>query len=823
MSTYKTGNPLGSAAVKDLFDNAENLDFALNSLTALIWTDRLGKVRPSFFGMETSFLSQMASQESRFTSQLADQDTRFNTFIASSGYDIVGDYTVGTIPEGNPLTITEYNQLIRYNNELYKLTAATDIPFTASGKTDETWTTTDSAHFVSVGDAALRQNLGSNEGFSLIGQATYSQIRNFTGSGNSLMCCGAETHLDGAQGIFDQVPGGAVMTIPDDDCVHIRDPLGRLWKRRFEGNEIRMAWARAKSVKQTSAPQDFAFKNCLQAAASISESGYPQSIIKGLDVGVVYIAERHHIRCGNWPEYMAWKLPPGGAGNRFGIDMLCALDMGAGFFVVQANNPYFRIHVDNTGIDFNVDNFTDDEIAAMVNDNYILRLEAMVNAPDFDMHAGNYPGTVLYSTGKSDYSAVTAHWPDLVQVLPSIQNVGDVVFNIKSCGRDFYLVNTGAGLGHWNSIWSQNNRTYGLISRCYDLKMTFEDYVPHTETSGGLIFSECGTLSLSDILTGAGGIGHLCFWDCPNVTVGKHISICGAPTYAQSNPSLYALEVCNSNLFVSGVHAQNSGRFMRGGFNSRITFAHATAWYISKFFLGTNNLNLLKYRGQRASVVGDPVMLYINDGFLQQLNTPARGWPAEPSIELDETIGAGWEIYLNTENNDNHSGYDAEAEEKLALVAVKTTAAGTLNIGKRCKLEGNTTNYVIRLASKEQLGTVETRKTNFCRIRYTDDGSQSSFSLREAAHPLNGTVVGNGSTFQYPYRRPGRYFVSLTIPSSGGSCSVSKNGMPVFQTNVPGTHGILVDLKFQEQVLFTTTGGSGVTLTNPQWRFGLEA
>ncbi|MDQ5272447.1 hypothetical protein RCD85_24020, partial [Klebsiella variicola subsp. variicola] len=163
MSTYKTGNPLGSAAVKDLFDNAENLDFALNSLTALIWTDRLGKVRPSFFGMETSFLSQMASQESRFTSQLADQDTRFDTFIASSGYDIVGDYTVGTIPEGNPLTITEYNQLIRYNNELYKLTAATDIPFTASGKTDETWTATDSAHFVSVGDAALRQNLGSNE------------------------------------------------------------------------------------------------------------------------------------------------------------------------------------------------------------------------------------------------------------------------------------------------------------------------------------------------------------------------------------------------------------------------------------------------------------------------------------------------------------------------------------------------------------------------------------------------------------------------------------------------------------------------------------
>ncbi|EMT6398441.1 hypothetical protein [Klebsiella oxytoca] len=146
MSTYKTGNPLGSAAVKDLFDNAENLDFALNSLTALIWTDRLGKTRRSFFGMESAFVTQLTSQESRF-----------NTFIQSSGYQIVGDYTAG------PLTITEYNQLIRYNNELYKLTAATDIPFTTAGNTDETWTDTDAAHFVSVGDAALRQNLGSDE------------------------------------------------------------------------------------------------------------------------------------------------------------------------------------------------------------------------------------------------------------------------------------------------------------------------------------------------------------------------------------------------------------------------------------------------------------------------------------------------------------------------------------------------------------------------------------------------------------------------------------------------------------------------------------
>ena len=110
------------------------------------YTDRLGVKRLTNTGRNNKF---NAAQQER--------ESRFDAFIQSSGYEVIGDYTAG------PLTITEYNQLIRYNNELYKLTAATNIPFTASGKTDETWTTTDSAHFVSVGDAALRQNLGSSE------------------------------------------------------------------------------------------------------------------------------------------------------------------------------------------------------------------------------------------------------------------------------------------------------------------------------------------------------------------------------------------------------------------------------------------------------------------------------------------------------------------------------------------------------------------------------------------------------------------------------------------------------------------------------------
>ncbi|WP_434117021.1 right-handed parallel beta-helix repeat-containing protein [Klebsiella michiganensis] len=137
---------LGSTSPQVLLKNAINLDKLVNDRESESLPDRFDVLRRTWFGMEKAHDRQMQSQENRF-----------DTFIASSGYDVIGDYTSG------PLKIEEYNQLIRYNNELYKLTAATDIPFTTAGNTDETWTGTDASHFVSVGDAALRQNLGSDE------------------------------------------------------------------------------------------------------------------------------------------------------------------------------------------------------------------------------------------------------------------------------------------------------------------------------------------------------------------------------------------------------------------------------------------------------------------------------------------------------------------------------------------------------------------------------------------------------------------------------------------------------------------------------------
>lgn len=151
MTTYATKKPIGSMDPKDLFDNAQNLDYALNDITKAIWTDRFGRSRKSYWGMEQAFSAQLLSQQQRF-----------DNFIQSSGYQVVGEYTDG------PLTISDYNQLIRYQNEFYKLTAATALPFTTTGNDATSWAV-DSVHFVSVGDAALRQELAAQAGSVMVG------------------------------------------------------------------------------------------------------------------------------------------------------------------------------------------------------------------------------------------------------------------------------------------------------------------------------------------------------------------------------------------------------------------------------------------------------------------------------------------------------------------------------------------------------------------------------------------------------------------------------------------------------------------------------
>ncbi|MEN2431383.1 hypothetical protein [Comamonas sp. F1-6] len=52
MTTYHTGNPLGSQDPRDLFDSSENLDSAVNTQSEDTWQDRFGKPRKTWHGIE---------------------------------------------------------------------------------------------------------------------------------------------------------------------------------------------------------------------------------------------------------------------------------------------------------------------------------------------------------------------------------------------------------------------------------------------------------------------------------------------------------------------------------------------------------------------------------------------------------------------------------------------------------------------------------------------------------------------------------------------------------------------------------------------------
>ena len=167
MSFYLTGNPVPSASMPDVHDNAQNLDFALNEITSTFWTDRLGRRRMSWLGIESAFTMKLtdfesrfdfrlAEQESVFAESLVDKENRFQQYLGDSGYVFLGDY------EDGPFQFSARNQYIRFQNQFYRLNKSTDTGFTTTG-TDETSFANDVTHLVLMDGDTLRQNLGSDE------------------------------------------------------------------------------------------------------------------------------------------------------------------------------------------------------------------------------------------------------------------------------------------------------------------------------------------------------------------------------------------------------------------------------------------------------------------------------------------------------------------------------------------------------------------------------------------------------------------------------------------------------------------------------------
>lgn len=140
--TYNTGNPLGSTAPKDLFDNASNFDEAMNS-TSPSFDDRFGKRRQTWAGAEYEW----------------------QQFLANSGYESIPlVYT-----DGSPLVVARPTQLIQRAGLLYRVQLPASFPVTLSG----TWAT-DAPLLVQAVDGALKADLSNtaavDKGAAMIGR-----------------------------------------------------------------------------------------------------------------------------------------------------------------------------------------------------------------------------------------------------------------------------------------------------------------------------------------------------------------------------------------------------------------------------------------------------------------------------------------------------------------------------------------------------------------------------------------------------------------------------------------------------------------------------
>ncbi|HEN5022218.1 TPA: hypothetical protein U6I41_001530, partial [Klebsiella pneumoniae] len=139
-----TQAPVPSTDIRNAVFAGAKLDEEVTG-TGEFYTDRLGVKRLTNTG-----------RNNQFDAAQLDRANRFEQFLLSSGYVFLGDY------EDGPFQFSARNQHIRYNNQYYRLNAATDVGFTTTG-TDATSFVNDVTHFVLMDGDTLRQNLGSGE------------------------------------------------------------------------------------------------------------------------------------------------------------------------------------------------------------------------------------------------------------------------------------------------------------------------------------------------------------------------------------------------------------------------------------------------------------------------------------------------------------------------------------------------------------------------------------------------------------------------------------------------------------------------------------
>ncbi|MDT3755043.1 GDSL-type esterase/lipase family protein [Citrobacter freundii complex sp. 2023EL-00966] len=143
MTTYKTGNPLGSAAAKDLYDNAENLDHLSLDTENETWPDRLENQRHTWYGIEK----------------------KADRAISRYGY-----ITKDSFEDGS--TISLANECLRWkNNGEYYRWDGTFPKVVPPGSTPDSSGGIGKGKWIGVGDASLRADLAAPDGVMLVNGA----------------------------------------------------------------------------------------------------------------------------------------------------------------------------------------------------------------------------------------------------------------------------------------------------------------------------------------------------------------------------------------------------------------------------------------------------------------------------------------------------------------------------------------------------------------------------------------------------------------------------------------------------------------------------
>lgn len=134
--------PLGSKDPRVLYNNAENMDVATNSVEQERWMDRGPQRAPlprwTWWGMEQNY----------------------NRFISNSAWELPPLVYV----DGSPLTVERSSQVIERDGNLYSVKLPAKFPVELSG----TWSV-DEPQLVFRSDQALRQELAEQNGGTLVG------------------------------------------------------------------------------------------------------------------------------------------------------------------------------------------------------------------------------------------------------------------------------------------------------------------------------------------------------------------------------------------------------------------------------------------------------------------------------------------------------------------------------------------------------------------------------------------------------------------------------------------------------------------------------